>query len=118
VANAEEPLDKIFNTIEFRADAWDGTNLVPTKTYDTLDVYNEYQHGKTSLDSIIGRPTSLKRKFRIWRATIPRANTTINGINGNNRDRIRNTWAYVKLSTNNPNTYRTEFHDLSVYYFT
>lgn len=117
VANADEPADKIFNTVEFRADAYDGDNLAPTKTYDTLDVYNEYQHGRVALTDLNGRPSPLKRKFRIWRANIPRANTPINGIPANNRDRIRNTWAYVKLSTETPNTYRTVFHDMTIHYF-
>ena len=117
VANADEPADKIFNTVEFRADAYDGDNLAPTKTYDTLDVYNEYQHGRVTLTDLNGRPSPLKRKFRIWRANIPRANTPINGIPANNRDRIRNTWAYVKLSTETPNTYRTVFHDMTIHYF-
>lgn len=117
VANADEPADKIFNTVEFRADAYDGDNLAPTKTYDTLDVYNEYQHGRVTLTDLNGRPSPLKRKFRIWRANIPRANTPVNGIPANNRDRIRNTWAYVKLSTETPNTYRTVFHDMTIHYF-
>lgn len=117
VANADEPADKIFNTVEFRADTYDGDNLAPTKTYDTLDVYNEYQHGRVTLTDLNGRPSPLKRKFRIWRANIPRANTPINGIPANNRDRIRNTWAYVKLSTETPNTYRTVFHDMTIHYF-
>lgn len=117
VANADEPADKIFNTVEFRADAYDGDNLAPTKTYDTLDVYNEYQHGRVTLTDLNGRPSPLKRKFRIWRANIPRANTPINGIPANNRDRIRNTWAYVKLSAETPNTYRTVFHDMTIHYF-
>lgn len=117
IANSNEPYDKIFNTIEFRADAYDNGNLVSNITYDTLDVYNEYQHGREELTNIIGHPSPLKRKFRVWRANVPRANMTINGINGNNRDRIRNTWAYVKLSMNKANTYRTEFHDMIVHYF-
>lgn len=117
VANADEPADKIFNTVEFRADAYDGDNLATTKTYDTLDVYNEYQHGRVTLTDLNGRSSPLKRKFRIWRANIPRANTPINGIPANNRDRIRNTWAYVKLSTETPNTYRTVFHDMTIHYF-
>lgn len=110
VANAEEPNDKIFNTVEFRADSWDGDNLISNKTFDTLDVWNEYQHGTTSLTNILGHPSPLKKKFRIWRANIPRAIV-------NNRDRIRNTWAYIKLGMNTPNTYRTEFHDAIIHYF-
>lgn len=110
VANAEEPNDKIFNTVEFRADSWDGDNLMSNKTFDTLDVWNEYQHGTTPLTNLLGHPSPLKKKFRIWRANIPRAIV-------NNRDRIRNTWAYIKLGMNTPNTYRTEFHDAIIRYF-
>lgn len=110
VANAEEPNDKIFNTVEFRADSWDGDNLMSNKTFDTLDVWNEYQHGTTPLTNLLGHPSPLKKKFRIWRANIPRDNN-------NNRDRIRNTWAYIKLGMNTPNTYRTEFHDAIIHYF-
>ena len=110
VANAEEPNDKIFNTVEFRADSWDGDNLISNKTFDTLDVWNEYQHGTTALTNMLGHPSPLKKKFRIWRANIPRAIA-------NNRDRIRNTWAYIKLGMNTPNTYRTEFHDAIIHYF-
>lgn len=110
VANAEEPNDKIFNTVEFRADSWDGDNLISNKTFDTLDVWNEYQHGTTPLTNLLGHPSPLKKKFRIWRANIPRAIV-------NNRDRIRNTWAYIKLGMNTPNTYRTEFHDAIIHYF-
>lgn len=110
VANAEEPLDKIFNTVEFRADAWNGEQFLPNTTFDTLEVWNEYQYGSTSLQNIINHPSPLKRKFRIWRANIPRDNS-------NNRDRIRNTWAYIKLGMNTPNTYRTEFHDAIIHYF-
>ena len=32
--------DKVFNTVEFRADSYDGDDLVYNKTFDTLDVYN------------------------------------------------------------------------------
>nr|DAK99404.1 MAG TPA: stabilization protein [Caudoviricetes sp.] len=110
VANAEEPNDKIFNTVEFRADSWDDDNLISNKTFDTLDVWNEYQHGTTALTNMLGHPSPLKKKFRIWRANIPRAIA-------NNRDRIRNTWAYIKLGMNTPNTYRTEFHDAIIHYF-
>mgnify|MGYP000065452469 CR=1 FL=1 len=110
VANAEEPNDKIFNTVEFRADSWDGDNLMSNKTFDTLDVWNEYQHGTTLLTNLLGHPSPLKKKFRVWRANIPRAIV-------NNRDRIRNTWAYIKLGMNTPNTYRTEFHDAIIHYF-
>ena len=110
VANSDEPYDKIFNNIEFRADSWDGDTLINAQTFDTLDVWNEYQHGTSTLSNVIGKPSSLKKKFRVWRANVPRDNS-------NKRDRIRNTWAYVKLSMNAPNTWKTEFHDMMVHYF-
>lgn len=110
ISNAEEPLDKIFNNLEFRADSWDGDTLIDNVTFDTLEVWNEYQSGKVSLTNKLGYPSSLKKKFRIWRANIPRDSK-------NKRDRIRNPWAYIKLSMNTPNTFRTEFHDAVVHYF-
>lgn len=116
VANENSIYDKIYNTVEFRSSSYLGNNLVPDVTFDTLDVYNDYQHGSTNLTNINGHSSSLKRKFRIWRATIPRANQTINGIVGNNKDRIRNPWSYVKLSSISPNKYRTELFDISVGY--
>lgn len=116
VANQDEPFDKTFNTIEFRSDMWNGSNQLNT-TFDTLDVYNEYQHGHSDLVFKHGFPSSLKRKFRIWRAIVPRANTPINGVTSNSRDRIRNTWAYVKLSKTTEDTNRMDFYDMSVSYF-
>lgn len=110
IANAEEPSDKIFNTVEFRADSWEGDTLISNKTFDTLNVWNEYQQGTTTLNDLLGHPSPLKRKFRVWRANIPRDSV-------NNRDRIRNTWAYIQLKMNTPNTYRTEFHDAIIHYF-
>lgn len=110
VANAEEPYDKIFNTVEFRADSWDDEVLLNNKTFDTLEVWNEYQHGKLYLRNIIGQVSPLKRKFRVWRANVPRDDRS-------KMNRIRNTWAYIKLEMNEPNTYRTDFHDMIVHYF-
>lgn len=107
--NPEEPIDKIFNNIEFRSDTWDGDTLTD-KTFDTLDVWNEYQRGTLALNSIQCKPSPLKKKFRIWRALIPRDNS-------NHRDRIRNPWIYLRLSMNKENNYRTELHDLIVHYF-
>lgn len=117
VSNADEPYDKIFNNVEFRADCWNGNTLKYTNTFDTLEVWNEYQKGVSTLSNVIGKPSSLKSKFRVWRANVPRFNTDWNGIKANNRDRIRNTWAYVKLAMNKENTNRMEFHDMIVHYF-
>ena len=110
LSNSDALYDKIFNTVEFRADSYDNDYLLTNNTFDTLEVWNEYQYGKSSLNNIKNIPSPLKRKFRIWRANIPRDIS-------NNRDRIRNTWAYIKLGMNTPNTWKTIFHDASVHYF-
>lgn len=109
ICNQDEPYDKIFNNIEFRADTWNGDTLT-NSTFDTLDVWNEYQHGTSSLVMNRNKPSTLQKKFRVWRANVPRDSK-------NYRDRIRNTWAFVKLSMNNPSTYKTELHDIMVHYF-
>lgn len=109
IANPDMPMDKIFNNLEFRADSWDGSTLLNT-TFDTLTTWNEYQTGTATLNNILGRPSQLKKKFRIWRANIPRASS-------NGRDRMRNPWLYIKLSMENENTNKTVLHDMIVHYF-
>lgn len=110
IANSNATVDKIFNNIEFRADSWEEERLLNNRTFDSLEVWNEYQHGSSCLDFRGNNVSSLKRKFRVWRANIPRDKH-------NFRDRIRNTWAYIKLGMNIPNTWKTEFHDVIVHYF-
>ena len=110
IANPDMPMDKIFNTVEFRADSWDSEGRLLNSTFDTLSVWNEYQKGTSTLNNILGRPSSLKNKFRIWRANIPRDNS-------NNRDRIRNPWAYIKLSMDTENINKTILHDMTIHYF-
>ena len=109
IANSNPTIDKIFNTIEFRSDSWENGTLL-NETFDTLDVWNEYQQANSCLEFKRNILSNLKRKFRIWRANFPRDSS-------NNRDRIRNTWAYIKLSMNNSNTWKTEFHDINISYF-
>ena len=109
IANPDMAVDKIFNNLEFRADSWKGTTLLNT-TFDTLTTWNEYQSGTSTLNNILGRPSELKKKFRVWRANIPRAKS-------NGRDRMRNPWLYVKLSMEGENTNKTILHDMIVHYF-
>lgn len=110
ISNPDISTDKIFNNIEFRSDSWDGENIVNSSTFDKLITWNEYQYGESTLADIIGKPSPLKRKFRVWRANIPRASE-------NGRDRMRNPWLYIKLSKEEENTYKTLLHDVIVYYF-
>lgn len=128
--------DKTFSTLEYRADMFDmsdpnynpyipGEGKLTGDTFDTLEVWNEYQGNKIS----VGDPASplypfkakdkypdVRRKFRIWRMDIPRDKKGPDNPHGLNR--IRNPWIYLKLSkTPTLSNERMEFHDLAVRYF-
>lgn len=110
IANPDMPVDKIFNNLEFRSDSWDKNGSLLNTTFDTLTTWDEYQEGIADLTNTPNRPSTLKKKFRIWRANIPRAKA-------NGRDRMRNPWLYVKLSMEKENTNKTILHDMMVHYF-
>lgn len=109
VCNPNREFDKIFNVVEFRADSFDQLGIHnPEDTFDVLNVWNEYQSGDQVLNYSHNTPSTLKKKFRIWRAEVPRNNGT--------RDRIRNPWAYFKLFKNPKNYNKLILHDIVVYY--
>lgn len=142
VANQEPQMDKIFTNLEFRAcvegeGVYDSNDkFKQSLPFDTIEAWNEYQHGKLNLSDRDGHDrfthgnsdgnASLNRKFRIWRCDIPRdnapINTAIESLMGIKRfkvrplDRIRNPWAYIKL-TKNVATSKVEVHDIMVTYF-
>lgn len=142
VANQEPQMDKMFTNLEFRA-CVEGEGMYdsngkfkPSLPFDTVEVWNEYQHGILKLSDRDGHDrfthgnsdgnASLNRKFRMWRCDIPRDNATVNNatesLMGIKRfkarplDRIRNPWAYIKL-TKNVATSKVEVHDIMVTYF-
>ena len=108
--NKEPFIDKTWTNIEYRADIFNSGNIgdnnsirnIPLETFDTLEVWNEYQKGITDL-------SKAKCKFRIWRADIPRDTNEGKGLN-----RIRNPWIMLKLSKSSNK--RMEFHDLLIKY--
>lgn len=110
-------IDKCFTNIEMRADRWanklDGS-LSPEPPFDYVRVWNEYQDtGEVLLKNIRNKPSSLKKKFRIWGIQIPRDAS-------NRRDRIRNPWCKITLGSspiyNNGNDSAINLHDVSVHY--
>lgn len=144
VANQEPQIDKIFTNLEFRA-CIDGEGtydestdkFTPLTPFDDIEVWNEYQHGKLSL-SLKNKDNKythglltgiLDRKFRVWRCDIPRDNVTpsdseaqmgIKRFNARPLDRIRNPWAYIKLTKNAPSSgelSKIEVHDIVATYF-
>ena len=143
--------DKIFTNLEFRASVeGDGElneetgKFTPTLPLNTIEVWDEYQHGIATLENKSGHSffehfiddgiASLKRKFRIWRCDIPRDNVPINptteapmgiyrkgavGSRPHRNDRMRNPWLFIKLVKDAPEegNPRVELHDLQVTYF-
>jgi len=144
VGNPEPQFDKIFTNLEFRASV-DGDGelnrytgkFTPALPFDSLETWNEYQHGIANLANMRGHDQfrhhttdnngTLKRKFRIWRCDIPRDNAELNtdaalGIFRKTKprrlDRMRNPWLYLKLQKDAADTMpRTEIHDIVVSYF-
>lgn len=114
--------DKTFNNIEYRADiitpnddsdVVEQSDFLTDKTFDNLKIWNEYQNGTLDLTYDNVRVSDLKKKFRIWRANIPRDSKDIRGLN-----RIRNPWVYLQLSKYKElDNERMEFHDLLVKYY-
>lgn len=99
LANDKGIYDKVFNTIDFRSNTWEKNKEVWESMVETdfkkIEVWTEYQHGIDNLNFVRAVPSSLKRKYRLWHANIPRNNQD----EFFPRDRIRNTWAYIKLSS-------------------
>ena len=131
--------DKIWGNIEYRADFFktlssnainrvgeDNVNgeYQPDITFDTVRIWNEYQDtgeikmtwgGAVSEDSY----PDIRKKFRIWRADIPRAKATTDNPYG--LDRIRNPWIWLKMGVNADkmdNRCMMQLHDVNIKYYT
>lgn len=125
-------LSKIFDNMNWRSDAWawgSDSDQNPTEgywqykpftTFSNLSGFNDYQ--KFNLDftndmSDSGQgshppmPLNLRKKFKVWYTTMPRAE-------GTPRDRIRDTWCHIKLTADTSvSNYKHIIHDLAVTYF-
>lgn len=119
-ANVDPHVDKIFDTIEIRGDAYTpdlNSGYGAALPFDTLQVSNEYQDtNEQSLTFLKDKPYSsgsnMKQKFRIWRAAIGR-NQKGEGTRVK-RDRIRNYWSRIKLKRTATNNLRAKIHDIIV----
>lgn len=110
ISNEDPQVDKVFTNLDYRADFFDSNNnYLENESFDTLEVWNEYQSGKETLKYSKFKPSNLKKKFRMWGANIPRDKK-------NKLDRMRNPWLYIKLSKENPGTSKMELHDIVVKY--
>lgn len=148
IGNQDPYADKIFTNMEFRA-CVEGEGIydeskdrfTPDLPFDSLEVWNEYQHGilkltnRNALDRFNHSHTNgesfLSRKFRMWRCDIPRDNAKVDveeesklGIKRFKPkilDRIRNPWVYLKLKKEaapiETSLSKTEIHDIMAKYF-
>lgn len=92
--NPDLQSDKVFNNIDFRTEMYDSEgNDIYDKTWTSIYGSNEYQDSYAELIFDKIRPSFLKRKFRIWRAFVPRMK----------RQRLRNPWIQLQLVYNNGN---------------
>ena len=82
---------------------------IPNKTFTNIRVWNEYQD--TEEVPLVVR-NNVDRKFRSWKIKFPRAKYN----NTKSRDRIRNPWAFVKLTLDNPDGDKMITHDLNIIY--
>lgn len=107
LVNPDMPYDKVFNNMDMRTDMWDKTGKLLEETFSHLEVWNEFQWNKSQLVRNVDIPkvhlpaqhSILKKKFRVWYMNIPRDIKQSNPrLRYYNRDRMRNTWLYVKLS--------------------
>ena len=125
IDNQDYVYDKTYTNLEFRAvvdpDISSNAFNLP---FDKLTANTDYQLGtvdfKPQQSSAYKSYPSLVRKFRIWRADIPRAAwTTAGGIK--KQDRMRNPWIYLKLEKTVPSgttkQSKMEMHDLIVDYY-
>lgn len=148
IGNPDPSADKIFTNVEFRAcvdgdGTFSGSSFTPYLPFDSLDTWNEYQHGIVYLNNMKGHSAmkhhtldneaSLKRKFRIWRCDIPRDNGdnvdtfdetfdetfhSLSRLQKHPLDRMRNSWLYLRLRKDEESSNRrVEVHDITMTYF-
>ena len=107
LVNPQYP-DCIFNNVEYKSEVYLNNIDRPTRTLTHIELWNEYlstQRTELVLNS------NLNRKFRMWRATIPRVYTGTPTL-----DRMRGNWVFLKLSFENTNNYKLILHDMNVMY--
>ena len=79
--------------------------------FDELEVWNEYQYGKTNTKDKFAYP-NFENKFRKWRVDIPRDEHSKNKLG-----RIKNPWILLKLNNTSNHDDKMVFHNLLVKYY-
>lgn len=108
--NPDPLMDKVFTNIEYLSELYDSTGANVNKSpFESLEVENEYQYGKTLITNT--KYPMNRRKFRIWRMDLPRDTRSRWRL-----DRIRSPWITLTLNGKNAGE-RLEFHNLNVIYY-
>lgn len=89
LANDSPLKSKTFTNVEFTM-----TSDTTTDVFNKVEVKTSYQAGDSQLVSNKAKPSNLKRKFRLWRITLPRHKEDTRET----LERMRDTWCKVKLS--------------------
>ena len=120
IVNDNPTVTKIFDTIEYLGDVFTYNNinkkydiLNNEDTFDILSIKNEYQEGIKEIHTVNENThmyNDLKRKFRQWRAIIPRELGT--------RNRIVNPWVKLKIEKKYVGNEKAVLHFLNVKYST
>jgi len=116
LVNPEPLSDKVFNTLEYRLN----DQFID---WNSLEIANWYQYGELNDRQYLN---SLKRKFNVNRVQLPRQSKTLDNSTGlvmidtrNSLNRIRSTWAKLKLSHNKTDiniNKKFDMQDLTVTY--
>ena len=105
LVNPNVDQDTVFNNVYYNSEVYLNDLDQPLETLTHIKAWNEYQDsGVIPLE--IGRDKNLRRKFREWKANIPREG----------RNRIRNPWIFLQLKFENNNNYKLILHDIIVTY--
>lgn len=116
IANSDSTIDKVFNNLAWRTVDYEGCELKPLQTFDSLRVWNDHQDtGQVTLISKDNKPSILKKKFNVFRVQIPR--DKLGNWSGKGLNRIRNPWTYIQLARVEPNTDFMTFQDMEVDFF-
>lgn len=106
IVNADSPSSKIFTNLEWNSEVYDSSgNNTFDETVDSITISNEYQ----TLPAL----TQYQRRFRTWRATIPREATT--------RARLRGHYMRMRYTFNNSDDRKfvlsgvTTIYDMTAY---
>lgn len=110
-----------FTNVEYIADCLSSVkpvDAIPTNVkedfnlpFDELEVWNEYQYGKTDIKDRFAYP-NFENKFRKWRVDIPRDEYSKNKLG-----RIKNPWILLKLNNTSNHDDKMVFHNLLVKYY-